>query len=128
MDYYLTVRDIDRFDDLAVREIYRPDRMRAGLPGNRNVRFNAVTDYHLTAREIDRFDGMGIGLHGDQYVLLNTTVDDGSLDVVRIVSEQVKSDVETVAEKYGKYVVYGIAGLIAFQLGKLWWRYRKKKG
>ena len=97
MDYYLTVRDIDRFDDLAIREI-------------------------------NRFDEMRTGLNGNQIVRLNTTVDDGSLDVVRIVSEQVKSDVATVAEKYGKYVVYGIAGLIAFQLGKLWWRYRKKRG
>lgn len=97
MDYYLTVRDIDRFDDLAIREI-------------------------------DRFDEVRIGLNGNQIVRLNTTVDDGSLDVVRIVSEKIKSDVATVAEKYGKYVVYGVAGLIVFQLGKLWWRYRKKRG
>ena|SRR5690606_11033169 len=97
MDYYLTVRDIDRFDDLAIRET-------------------------------NRFDEVRIGLNGNQIVRLNTTVDDGSLDVVRIVSEQVKSDVATVAERYGKYVVYGIVGLIAFQLGKLWWGYRKKRG
>ena len=126
MDYYLTVRDIDRFDDLVVREIYRFDKSRVSLPGNRNVRFNEIADYHLTAGEIGRFDGVRVSLHGDQYVLLNT-VDDGSQDVVRIVSEQVRSDVASVASKYGKYVVYGVAGLLAFQLGKLWWRYRKRR-
>jgi len=54
-------------------------------------------------------------------------VDDGSIDVVRIVSEQVRADVASVAGKYGKYVVYGVAGLLAFQLGRLWWRYRKRR-
>lgn len=117
---YLTLRDIDQFDDLMIREIARLDKARVGLPVNRNVRFDTVADYHLTDR--------GIGLNGNQVVRLNTTVDDGSYDVVRIVSEQVRSDVATVAERYGKYVVYGIVGLIAFQLGKLWWRSRRKKG
>jgi len=126
MDYYLTIRDIDQFDDLVVRDIPRLDKARIGLPVNRNVRFSDISDYHLTAGEIDRFDGVRVSLHGDQYVLLNT-VDDGSQDVVRIVSEQVRSDVASVASKYGKYVVYGVAGLLAFQLGKLWWRYRKRR-
>lgn len=83
-------------------------------------------DYHLTVQ--DRFDETRIGLNGNQIVRLNTTVDDGSYDVVRIVSEQVKSDVATVAEKYGKYIVYGVAGLIALRLGSIWWRYRRKRG
>ncbi len=82
----------------------------------------------MLTKKLTGVDEMRIGLNENQIVRLNTTVDDGSPDVVRIVSEQVKSDVATVAEKYGKYVVYGIAGLIAFQLGKLWWRYRRKKG
>lgn len=126
MDYYLTIRDIDQFDDLVIRDIPRLDKARIGLPVNRNVRFSEIADYHLTAGEIDRFDGVRVSLHGDQYVLLNT-VEDGSQDVVRIVSEQVRSDVASVASKYGKYVVYGVAGLVAFQLGKLWWRYRRKR-
>src|SRR5690606_23751387 len=105
MDYYLTIRDIDQFDDLVVRDIPRLDKARIGLPVNRNVRFSDISDYHLTAGEIDRFDGVRVSLHGDQYVLLNT-VDDGSQDVVRIVSEQVRSDVASVAGRYGKYVVY----------------------
>lgn len=116
MDYHLIVRDIDRIN-----------KARIGLPGNRNVRFNTIADYYLTAGEIDRFDGVRVSLHEDQYVLLNTAADDDSYDVVRIVSEQVRSDVASVAGKYGKYVVYGVAGLLAFQLGKLWWRYRKKR-
>lgn len=67
-------------------------------------------------------------MNGNQIVRLNTTVDDGSDDVVRIVSEQVKSDVATFAEKYGKYIVYGVAGLIVLRLGRIWWRYRRRRG
>lgn len=92
-------------------------------------------DYRLTVcerqyrtGETDRFDETKVGLHGNQNVRCNTTIDDGSNDIVRIVSQQVKADVAMVAGDYGKYVVYGVAGLVAFQLGKLWLRSRKKKG
>lgn len=84
-------------------------------------------DYDLTVWETERFDETRVGLPEGQYVRINTTVDDGSYDIVRIVSQQVKADVAMVAGNYGKYIVYGVAGLIAFQLGRLWWRYRKKR-
>lgn len=85
-------------------------------------------DYDLTVREIDRFDETKVGLPGNQYVRIYTTVDDGSYDIVRIVSQQVKADVAMVAGNYGKYIVYAVAGFVAFQLGRLWWRYSKKRG
>ena|SRR5690606_27952235 len=128
MDYYLTIRDVEQIGDLVIRDIPRLDKARIGLPVNRNVRFDTVADYHLTSSGIDQFEEAGIGLSRNQIVRLNTTVDDGSYDIVRIVSVQVKSDVATLAERYGKYVVYGVAGLLAFQLGKLWWRYRRRRG
>jgi len=83
-------------------------------------------DYLLTVRNVERFDESRVGLPAGQYVRINTTVDDGSIDVVRIVSEQIRADVTSAATKYGKYVVYGAAGLIAFYLGRIWWRYRKR--
>lgn len=65
---------------------------------------------------------------GNEKAICKTTICDGSIDIVNVVSQQVKADVAMVAGDYGKYVVYGVAGLVAFQLGKLWLRSRKKKG
>lgn len=46
------------------------------------------------------------------------TVCDGEKDIVTAVVASVQDDFQNVVSRYGKYIVYGVAGLVAFRLFK----------
>ncbi len=53
-------------------------------------------------------------------VVCETTVCDGSRDVVTVVMNDIKTDVAAAAEAYGKYVVYAVVAFVGFQVFRLW--------
>lgn len=58
-------------------------------------------------------------------VVCETTVCDGSKDVVTVIIDDIQTDIAAVAGKYGKYAVYAVAGFIGFHVFKLWRKSRR---
>ena len=56
----------------------------------------------------------------EKEVVCETTVCDGSRDVVTVVMNDIKTDVAAAAEAYGKYVVYAAVAFVGFQVFRLW--------
>ena len=61
----------------------------------------------------------------EKEVVCETTVCDGSRDVVTVVMNDIKTDVAAVAEAYGKYVVYAVVAFIGFQIFQFWRKSRR---
>lgn len=61
----------------------------------------------------------------EKEVVCETTVCDGSRDVVTVVMNDIKTDVAAAAEAYGKYVVYAAVAFIGFQIFQFWRKSRR---
>jgi len=61
----------------------------------------------------------------EKEVVCETTVCDGSRDVVTVVMNDIKTDVAAAAEAYGKYVVYAVVAFIGFQIFQFWRKSRR---
>lgn len=55
----------------------------------------------------------------EREVVCETTICDGSRDVVTIIMHDIQADVAAVAENYGKYVVYAAAAFVGFYVFRL---------
>jgi hypothetical protein len=61
----------------------------------------------------------------EKEVVCETTICDGSKDVVTVIMHDIKTDLAAAAGTYGKYVVYAVAAFVGFQIFKLWRRSRR---
>lgn len=61
----------------------------------------------------------------EKEVVCETTICDGSKDVVTVIMHDIQTDIAAAAGAYGKYVVYAAAAFVGFHVFQLW---RKSKG
>lgn len=61
----------------------------------------------------------------EKEVVCETTLCDGSRDVVTVILHDIQTDVAAVAKNYGKYAVYAAAAFVGFYVFKLWRKSRR---
>lgn len=55
----------------------------------------------------------------EKEVVCETTICDGSRDVVTVIMNDIQADVAAAAKNYGKYVVYAAAAFVGFYVFRL---------
>jgi len=61
----------------------------------------------------------------EKEVVCETTICDGSRDVVTVILHDIQADVAAVAANYGKYVVYAAAAFVGFYVFRLFRQSRR---
>ena len=62
-------------------------------------------------------------MNGEEKVHILTTLADGTREIISLVSDDIRQDALTFADRYGKYVVYGAVLFVGYHFVR---RYRDK--